>query len=219
MFDAVLSLIAPHTCLQCAADGSLWCDLCSTQALPAAERCYKCHALAAGGKTCKACKRKSPIFSVQAATRYEGHAKRLIWKLKFERARAASHPIGLVMSSRISLPVDGVLVHIPTATSRVRRRGYDQAQLIARQLSSLTGLPHRTLLMHLGQKQQHGASRAQRLVQLEDAFRMVRADQITGRHVILVDDVITTGATLEAAARALKIAGAKRVSAVVFAQA
>ena len=63
------------------------------------------------------------------------------------------------------------------------------------------------------------ASRQQRLSQLEEAFRVIRPERINGAHVLLVDDVITTGATLEAAATILKRAGAKQVSALVFAQA
>ncbi len=123
------------------------------------------------------------------------------------------------MASRLLLPENALLVHIPTATSRVRQRGYDQAELIARQAAKRMGLPHKGALMHLGQKQQHGASRAQRLAQLRDAFRIIRPDLIEDRHIVLVDDVITTGATLDAAAQALKAAGAKRVSALIFAQA
>jgi predicted amidophosphoribosyltransferase len=75
------------------------------------------------------------------------------------------------------------------------------------------------LLTRLGQKQQRGMSRRDRLKQLESAFAPASQGKIRGAHLVLVDDVITTGATLEAAARILKAAGAKRVSAVVFAQA
>lgn len=74
-------------------------------------------------------------------------------------------------------------------------------------------------LVRLGQQQQHTATRAQRLTQLAKAYTVPRPELVVGKYVVLVDDVITTGATLEAAARALKAAGAKRVSAVVFAQA
>ncbi len=71
--------------------------------------------------------------------------------------------------------------------------------------------------MRLGQAQQRDASRAQRLSQLEDAFRVVKS--VEGVHVMLADDVITAGSTLEAAGRALKAAAVKHVSVAVFAQA
>src|SRR6185312_17317740 len=87
MFDALLSLIAPHICVQCGIEGTLWCEACRASAPLAVERCYKCHALSARGRTCVSCRRASPLYGVQAATRYENSAKRLIWRFKFERAK------------------------------------------------------------------------------------------------------------------------------------
>lgn len=80
-------------------------------------------------------------------------------------------------------------------------------------------MPYRRLLLRLGTQQQHTATRQRRLQQLQSAFVAIDLERIRGRHIVLVDDVITTGATLDTAAHALRAAGAKRVSAVVFAQA
>lgn len=219
MFDAVLSLFAPHICLQCGSEGLLWCSACQKNALPAVERCYRCHALADGGRTCASCRSSSALYSVRAATRYEGYAKQLIWKLKFERAQAGAGAAAELMASRLNIPEGLIIVPLPTSTNRVRRRGYDQTVLIARRLAKRYGLRNETMLMRLGQQQQHTARRAQRLSQLSHAFVAPWPDKAWGKHILLIDDVITTGATLEAAARVLKAAGAKRVSAIVFAQA
>lgn len=219
MLDALLALIAPHACLQCKAEGSLWCAACRTTAPIPAERCYRCHALSTGGCTCKHCRSVSPLYSVQAATRYEGYAKRLIWKLKFGRAKAAAETLAEIMATRVTPAGDAIFVPVPTSTSRVRQRGYDQAVLTAHSFAKQTGQQNVPALLRLGQQQQHTATRTQRLSQLAQAYAVPRPELVAGKNIILVDDVITTGATLEAAARALKTAGAKRVSAIVFAQA
>jgi ComF family protein len=114
---------------------------------------------------------------------------------------------------------DFVIVPAPTATSRARHRGYDQAALIARSLATKTEVQYLPVLRRSGQHHQVGSNRAERLRQLQNAYRVIRPANIVGKHVLLIDDVLTTGATLEAAAKVLKAAGAKRVSGVVFARA
>lgn len=111
-----------------------------------------------------------------------------------------------------------IIVPVPTATSRVRQRGYDQATVLARRLARKQRLPYARLLARLGQAHQVGAGRAERVSHLKDAFRAIRVAHIQGAHILLIDDVCTTGATLESAARTLRAAGAKRVDALVFAQ-
>jgi ComF family protein len=118
---------------------------------------------------------------------------------------------GLIMDNPLLVPV-------PTASSHVRRRGYDQAKLITRLVAAQTGLHYTDCLIRTGQSRQVGASRRQRLEQLQHAYRTTEHKLIKAAHIILIDDVVTTGATLEAAAGALRRAGASRIDAVVFAQ-
>jgi ComF family protein len=158
---------------------------------------------------------------VQAACRYEKAAKDALWQLKFGNARAAAVDIAQVMQPLLEQfrGQNVVVVHIPTATSRVRMRGYDQAKLIARICARYTKLRHAPLLMRMGQQRQVGLRREQRLSQLENAYQVRNEASVRGAHIVLVDDVVTTGATLEAAAKTLKQAGARKIEAVVFAQA
>ncbi|HSX05969.1 MAG TPA: phosphoribosyltransferase family protein [Candidatus Saccharimonadales bacterium] len=140
--------------------------------------------------------------------------------MKYERAQAGVAEIALLLARQLAgFSGDAVLVPVPTATSRVRARGYDHAALLAREVSRLTNTPRRIVLRRVGQAHQVGSRRSQRLEQLQAAFRPVQVNEIRGRHIILIDDVLTTGATLEAAARVLRRAGAARVDAIVFAQA
>lgn len=124
-----------------------------------------------------------------------------------------------LMTARLVFDDEAVLVPVPTATSRVRQRGYDQAGLLSQELSRRTGLPSLPLLARCGQDRQVGSGRTERVRHLTGAFRVPAGKDVRGKHVILVDDVLTTGATLEAAAATLHKAGAARVDALVFAQA
>lgn len=218
----LLSLLAPHECLGCGAEGLLVCTSCEKSMRPAATRCFSCHKADPDARTCTSCRRQAPVYAVHAAVRYEGIAKDLVWKLKFGRARAAADEIGRMLAERVDFPeVQNrvIITHVPTATNRVRKRGYDQASLIARAFARHHKLPHASLLARADKHKQVGASRATRISQLKDAFRPIHRPSIHGAHILLVDDVVTTGATLQAAAEALRSAGAARVEAIVFAQA
>lgn len=216
--DKLLNLVAPYECLGCGTEGTLLCRGCADKCVTVPERCYRCRKRSPAGLTCVACRRTSKLHSVRPAVVYEGAAKDLVWKLKFAGAQTAAKVMAARMSSAREPHERVVIVAVPTATSRVRQRGYDQAQLLARELAQRMRRPYVSYLARSGQQHQVGASRAQRLRQLTDAFYVPRPALVRGAYVILVDDVVTTGATLEAAAAVLRAAGAKHVEALVFAQ-
>jgi ComF family protein len=169
---------------------------------------------------CPACLTVSELSAVHAAARYNQPAvKHVLWRLKFDRAQAAADDIARALALYIP---EGryIVVPAPTAAIRARQRGYDQACLIAKASVKLSPerLTYCPALARLGSKRQLGNSRDQRTTQLEGAFRVKRSLK-SGLPILLVDDVITTGATLQAAAKALTQAGAPRVEALVFARA
>jgi ComF family protein len=219
LLDTLLSTIAPHECLNCSAEGKLLCISCTKLLDSVPEACYRCRKLSDGGKTCKSCRSSSDLFIVRAATIYKGLAKELVWQLKFQGTQAAAREIADQLVTFIPRSSEVILVPVPTATSRIRRRGYDQATLIARSLAAKTGMHYSPVLRRSGQHHQLGSSRTQRVTQLQSAYRCIRPKEVASKHIILIDDVLTTGATLEAAARTIKAAGAKRVSGVVYARA
>jgi ComF family protein len=217
VFELLLQIIAPHHCLNCGLEGFLLCPACVRKLPDVPPRCYRCHLPSSQGRTCTACNKHSPLYAVTAATPYRHAAKDLIHNLKFERAQAAAADIAAALARRLDLAGVGCITYIPTAPARVRSRGYDQARLIARALSRRTGLPCYRLLGRTGNRRQVGAGAAERKLQAELAFYSRGAGRAAGLHVLLVDDVLTTGASCEAAAQVLLRAGARRVSAAVFA--
>lgn len=169
------------------------------------------------GNTCPDCQSVSALFSVRSVTLYEGAAKALLWRLKSAGVQEAAKEMAVLMEPLLATGV--IVTHVPTASTRVRQRGYDQARLLSRHVARTARLPRATLLARIGQAHQVGATRAERVQQITDAFRPRSGWQVRGAHIVLIDDVLTTGATFEAAATVLLAAGAARVDAVAFARA
>jgi ComF family protein len=168
--------------------------------------------------TCKACRQASGLQQIWVAAAYKDLAKQLVWRLKFDGAQAAVATMADQMLPLLSQETNAWLVPVPTASTRARNRGYDQAKLLAKQFSRRSHLPYADCLRRRGQTHQVGSSRQQRLEQLHGAFSVKQRAFPAGAKVILVDDIVTTGATLEAAASVLKQAGATEISAIAFAQ-
>ena len=111
-----------------------------------------------------------------------------------------------------------LVTFVPTATRHRRQRGFDHAELLAKELSRIRGWHYARLLNRVSQVHQTGATRMQRKEQLKNVFVSQNNSLIKGAHILLIDDVVTTGATLDACSRALKESGAARVDAAVFAR-
>jgi len=216
--EQIISFIAPHYCLGCDMTGPILCVNCLLKLPTVPSRCYSCQTMTTGFKTCKRCVRT--LQQVMPATAYGGLSKKLVHKLKFERASEAAKAMAKLMAKNIP-DEDWLIVPVPTASSRIRRRGYDQAQLIARHLSKIMANDTHSALVRLGQKRQVGETRKQRQLQIAGQFASSprAATKIAGRNILLIDDVMTTGATLESAARAIKPLKPARICAAVFAAA
>ncbi|MBW3568757.1 hypothetical protein KY385_01355 [Candidatus Parcubacteria bacterium] len=153
------------------------------------------------------------------ASDYQDTAKELLHRLKFERTSSAAEPIAAAIDNILpDLPPGTLVVYVPTANSRVRIRGYDQAKLIAQKVAKRRNWPYQTLLMRKGSSRQVGSGRQDRFKQIESALLPVKQGNIKSANILMIDDVTTTGATLEAAAKILKSAGAQTIDAAVFAQ-
>ena len=220
LLDLVLSTLAPHNCLTCGREGKLICEWWWPDALvELPSRCYSCKRITSDFAVCDRCKKQTSLRHVWLRCDYGAASKDLLHVYKFERARAAAGTIASAMDEVLPyLPSNTLIIPVPTATSRVRERGYDQAALLARLIASKRRLPWLRAVTHLSQSRQVGASRQQRLTQLKNTFVVIKPDLVRGMDILIVDDVVTTGSTLETMAAVLKQAGAKSVNALAFAQ-
>ena len=144
---------------------------------------------------------------IRAAFAFEGTPRELIVALKFRHRRSAACVLAAHMVRRLQFADIDLVTWAPTSARRVRRRGYDQAEAIARAVARQLGVPCRRLLYRAHGTPQTGKTRSERLV--GPAFRARQPRH--GLAVLVVDDVVTTGATLRTAADALRSAGVDRV--------
>lgn len=224
---ALLDLLLPQTCAHCRADiggDAVLCREClGGVAPPTGPSCGRCaQPLRGAGARCRRCSgRLFACALIRASTRYAGPAAAWVRAFKFRGRREAARAAGLWMArdwpAHPELHGAAALVPVPPHPSRRRERGYCQARLLAEGLSSGTGLP---LLPALERARATSPlwtlGRAQRARAVAGAFSVV--GDVCGRTLLLVDDVCTTGATLEACALALRMAGAAEVEAFVFAR-
>ncbi|HEY5806224.1 MAG TPA: phosphoribosyltransferase family protein [Candidatus Saccharimonadales bacterium] len=217
IIENLFNIFAPHECLICKSEGDLLCSECVGGLRKAPERCYKCSRPSDQFRICQDCCIQSPLFAVWAAVPYEAAARDLLHELKFARAKAAADTAASVLAATCYPLKDVLVAHVPTVPGRIRERGYDQAALIAKGLAARLKVPYLPLLARTGEQRQLGQGREVRKQQMAGAFRSTNTAVVQNKHILVVDDVLTTGSTCEVAARALLDAGAARVSAAVFA--
>lgn len=199
----------------------IWCEACDA-AMPhlAALRCPVCAVPTPNGEVCGRCLKKPPAFSnTVAAYSYDFPLDRLIQALKYNEQIVLASMFAEKLSQRIdrcSLP--DCMLAMPLHPARQKNRGFNQAQLIARPLSKSLGLP---LLSHACQRLRDTPSQTslpfdERTRNMRGAFDC-NAD-LAGKNVALVDDVMTTGASMDALANAALAKGAASVKAWVVAR-
>lgn len=231
-WEGVLDLVYPPTCLLCGTwDAPLLCSECLAgfTAVPT-PACLACGHPIEPGVICRLCEAAADRWGgwaftyARGAGLHRGTLRYALHLLKYRQKDTLGEPLGAWLANRCV--VDGLLPHqsfdaivaLPMEAQKERRRGYNQARLLAEPVAALLGVP---LLPPAAFQRIHYTEVQMRLSATERANNSsatdFRADEsVTGKRCLLIDDVMTTGATLQAAAEALRIAGASRVDAVVL---
>ena len=183
--------------------------------MPKKPSCVLCNALSDNGACCPGCKLKTGLSGATVQFRYEGIARSLIWNMKYRGQRSTAR----YLAGELTLPhskARSIVCFVPSDGRSRRRRGYDQAEIIAKHYAKINGIDFASLLLRKTHIRQVGLSRVGRFKNVAGNFTVRGRPE--SRHIILVDDVITTGATISECAKKLIRAGASSVWAVAAAK-
>lgn len=218
MIDRLLSHLAPHLCCSCGTTGAVLCEDCKFNIVENAwSDCALCEKPCGPRGLCRKCIRKAPFEQVWVVGRRENELKQLINEYKFGSKRAAAVPIAELLHLRLPLlPPDTVAVGMPASAHGVRVQGFDHMQLIVRELARQRSLATAQPLRRITNRELHTMSRENRIAMKDRLFEL--SGVATPEKVLLLDDILTTGTTLLAAAELLKKAGAQTIYAAVVAR-
>lgn len=227
----VLEILFPPVCLACnkaltgPSDTENLCPSCKNDiTINTAYTCPVCRGRLPGQK--RACHPKAD-YVLAAATSYESEAIRsLIWRLKFERQTAAVKPLSNIILEFLAYlnlsAEDFIIIPIPLHKKRLRYRGFNQSELIAKELiKSWPAVLSLNALIKTKDTnaQSHAKSWAERSENIAGCFSTLDSGAIKGKNVILFDDVWTSGSTMNEAARVLKDAGVETIIALTITKA
>lgn len=238
VLHGLLDVLYPPRCQVCGAfQEEVFCAQCRREIHPILPPfCDRCGVpIQAGKLVCASCEEgPAPPFAwSQALGQYTGALRAALHRLKYNGKTALAGPLGQLLANSLDTsqtpllecarpgePAFDLVVPVPLHISRLRERGYNQAELIARSLAGRRGWPldTRGLKRVRRTRSQTALAPGERLQNLRRAFVVPEPARYTGKRVLLVDDVLTTAATASEAAHALREAGAIRICVVAVAR-
>lgn len=213
---ALLDLLLPPRCPGCAREGALLCERCSA---PLRRRLEEPAGVPMGMPAVM----PPGLLQFEWCAMYSGPVREALHALKYRGERRLAAPLAEALAERWRRAGRGgdVLTWVPVHPSRRRERGFDQAELLARHMGKILELPAAPLLQrHQRTSAQHALGRSERAANTASAFRATgeAADRYGGAWVVVVDDILTTGATLAGCADVLLRGGSAAVSAATVAR-
>lgn len=219
----ILDMIFPPHCLSCNHLGRYLCGECERKIIRAKSlNCSICNKKTPGINLCIACQSKFKISGIISFGHYRDPVlKDVLHRYKYEGISAAGGELATLLAGAIKVAGISfdVVTYAPISRRRYNERGYNQAKIIAIEIGRQLAKPvYRGLVKTKHTESQVGLRRKDRLSNLRGAFEAKDTTQISGKNVLIVDDVLTTGATLGGCAATLKQAGAKKIWGAVLAK-
>ena len=211
MIDRLLSFVAPHHCYGCGLTTSILCQNCEYDiSQDDFGRCVWCLRVTADSHQCTECGKRFGTTAAWAIGERTGVLKRLVGDYKYFSAREAANSMARLLDAKMAmLPSGTVTTTVPTISAHVRQRGFDHAALLAKAFAKERWLAYSPLLKRRLHISQHDLNKTERLRLARETF-YVYATEVP-KDILLIDDIMTTGATLQACVAALRDAGAERV--------
>ncbi|HHL45198.1 MAG TPA: ComF family protein [Gammaproteobacteria bacterium] len=217
--NSIQTLLFPSRCVLCGDSGTQNLDLCRGCLAELPRNNYSCHTCAlplsadSGEWQCGACQKKTPAYDrCHAPLHYRYPVDHLLTQLKFHQKLVHARLLGTLMARWLTQPVlPELLVPVPLHSSRLRERGYNQALELARPIAKQLRLPIDSRICHRtnATAAQSGLNLEQRRTNMRNAF--VVTGNLQAKHIAIIDDVVTTGHTVNEMARVLRRAGAERI--------
>lgn len=217
IIDTALSIIAPHICLGCGAEGAVICQSCVLFYPTLPSICYICARGTTGYAPCASHQSKYGPRRVYIAGEYSGVLQDAIRNYKFEFKRSGAKDIAFFLDNAVPYIEEYVVSYVPTTGIHIRERGFDHTKNISKAFARMRSLPHAETMVRVSSVTQKGANKHIRKKQLIGAFRAL-PQRVSGKKILLIDDVITTGATIEECAKQLYKAGACMVDVIAVAR-
>lgn len=227
----LLDYVFPKRCVVCKKAGSYLCENCFINlSFDVSNLCLVCNKPSYNSFTHPKCKSKYSIDGCFASLVFNKTAQKLIYNFKYKPFLTdVKESLGNLFYESIiqnenfnKLMADGewLMVPIPLSNAKLKKRGYNQSEILAKELSNKFGFPVKNLLKKVKDTNtQVGKSNTERKLNIKNAFELLNLkSSILGQNIFLVDDVVTTGSTLKEAANILKRNGVKRVIGLALAR-
>lgn len=225
--EKILDLLFPLVCQGCGLEGVWLCLSCQEGLEPPRERCLSCNEQSFQGITHEKCESRAwALRGLMVAGDYHHRAlEKLIWNMKYNSIESIGKTLALLLTDYLikrdllEYFSSAVVIPVPLHKRRKRWRGFNQAEIMAKEFCRLTGLEYRDILVRTkNSKRQVDLERDERIQNVEGLFRCPPLPELGERKIILIDDVATTGATLNECAKQLRTQQVGEIWALVAAR-